>query len=376
MNKEYNFKIKDRKIGPGNPVFIIAEAGSNHDGNFEQAKKLIDIAAEAKADAVKFQLFLASKVYTPNCGKIPTLRGKLDLYEFFQRSEMPFKWIPLLKKYAEKKGLIFIVSPFDEATADELEKNNIKAYKIASPELNHLPLLSYIAKKQKPLIISSGLSTLSDIEEAIDSIHKENNRQIVLLHCVSSYPAPPEEYNLKLIETLQNNFQVPVGISDHSLDPVIIPELAAVLGAAVIEKHFTLDKKLPGADHTFALNPDELALMVKKIREAEKWSKEKRDKFLNSKPFYKKILGNGQKIIAPSEKEIYPGDKRSIFIIKDIKNGDKLNKKNIAILRSERYLNPGIHPRYFNLILGKKVIKPIKKYNGLQWAHLLNSGKK
>lgn len=373
MDIKYNFKIKNKEVGLGNPVFIIAEAGSNHDGSFEQAKKLIDIAAEAKADAVKFQLFLASKVYTPNCGKIPTLRGKLDLYEFFQRSEMPFKWIPLLKEYAEKKGLIFIVSPFDAPTADELEKNKVEAYKIASPELNHLPLLSYIAKKQKPLIISSGLSTLSDIEEAIDSIHKENNRQIVLLHCVSSYPAPPEEYNLKLIETLQNNFQVPVGISDHSLDPVIIPELAAVLGAAVIEKHFTLDKKLPGADHAFALNPDELALMVKKIREAEKWSKEKRDKFLNSKPFYKKILGNGQKIIAPSEKEIYPGDKRSIFIIKDIKKGDKLNKKNTAVLRAERYLNPGIHPRYFNLILGKKAAKPIKKYSGLQWAHLLNS---
>src|SRR3989344_9126687 len=173
MDKKYNFKIKNKEIGPGKPVFIIAEAGSNHDGNFEQAKKLIDIAKEAKADAIKFQLFRASKVYTPNCGKIPTPGGKLDLYDFFKKSEVPFKWIPLLKKYSEKKGLIFIVSPFDEEAVDELEKNNIKAYKIASPELNHLPLLSYIAKKQKPMIISSGLSTLSDIEEAVNVIDKE-----------------------------------------------------------------------------------------------------------------------------------------------------------------------------------------------------------
>jgi N-acetylneuraminate synthase len=366
-------KINNKLIGKGSPVFIIAEAGSNHDGNFEQAKKLIDIAAKAKADAIKFQLFRASKVYTPNCGSIPTPRGKLDLYNFFEQSELPFSWIPMLKKYAEKKGLVFIVSPFDEEAVDELEKNNIKAYKIASPELNHLPLLSYIAKTKKPMIISSGLSTLSDIEEAIGAIKKENNRQIILLHCVSSYPAPPEEYNLKLIETLQNAFQIPVGISDHSSDPVLIPKLATVSGAAMIEKHFTLNKKLPGADHAFALEPDELALMVQEIRKAEKWSAEEKNNFLKSNPLHNKIMGNGQKNIAPSEREIYPGDKRSIFAIKDIKNGEKLSKNNIAVLRAERYLKPGIHPRYFSLVLEKKIIKPIKKYNGLQWEHLLNS---
>ena len=372
MAKEHSFKINNRIIGRGRPVFVIAEAGSNHDGKLLQAKKLIDVAAEAKADAIKFQLFKASKIYTPNCGKIPTPRGKLDLYDFFKQSEMPFEWIPLLKKYSEKKGLVFIVSPFDEETADELEKNGIKAYKIASPELNHLPLLSYIAKKQKPMIISSGLSTLSDIEEAVNVIHKENNRQIVLLHCVSSYPAPVREYNLKAIETLQNAFQLPVGISDHSLGPVLIPKLAVICGAVMIEKHFTLNKKLPGADHVFALEPDELALMVKEIRAAEKWSKEKTNKFLNNSPFYKKILGTGQKIIASSEKDIYPGDKRSIFAVKDIKKGEKLSKSNLSVLRAERHLRPGIHPRYFNLVLGKRLSKPIKKYSGVQWANLLN----
>jgi len=371
MEKKLCFKIGNKWIGQGSPVFIIAEAGSNHDGKLEQAKKLIDIAAEAGADAVKFQLFRASKIYTPNCGKILTPQGKLDLYKFFKKAEMPFKWIPLLKKYAEKKELLFIVSPFDEEAADELERNNIKVYKIASPELNHLPLLTYIAKKKKPMIISSGFSTLSDIEEAVITIYKENNREIALLHCVSSYPAPPEEYNLKVIKTLESAFQIPIGISDHSLDPILIPRLAVASGASIIEKHFTLDKKLSGADHSYALDPEELKLMVKEIRKVEKWGQEEKDKFLESSPLYKKILGTGQKTVAPSEKEIYPGDKRSIFIIKDLKKGDKLDRNNLAILRAERYLKPGLHPRYFDLVLGKIVVKPVKKYNGLQWEHLL-----
>lgn len=364
-------KIINKQIGEGEPVFIIAEAGSNHDGSLEQAKKLIDIAADAEADAIKFQLFRAAKIYPPNCGKIPTFKGKIDLYEFFKKVELPFKWIPLLKKYAEDKGLIFIVSPFDERAVDELEKNNVKVYKIASPELNHLPLLSYVAKKRKPMILSSGLSTLSDIEEAVSAIKQQKNQQIVILHCVSSYPAPLEEYNLKVIQTLKSVFQLPIGISDHSLNPILIPKLATACGAAVIEKHFTLNKKLPGADHPFALNPAELKLMVKEVRKVEKWSQEKRNKFLNSKPFYKNILGTGQKVIAASEKEIYPGDKRSIFAIADIGKGKRISKKNIAVLRAERYLQPGIHPRYFSLILGKRVIEPVKKHTGLQWDHLL-----
>jgi len=367
-----NFKISNKWIGKGKPVFIIAEVGSNHDGKFEQAQKLIDITCEVGADAVKFQLFRASKIYPPNCGKIPTPTGKIDLHKFLKKSEVPFKWLPLLKKYAEKKGLIFIVSPFDEQAVDELEKNNVRVYKIASPELNHLPLLRYIAKKQKPIILSSGLSTLSDIEEAIDVIHKENNQQIVLLHCVSSYPAPAEEYNLKVIETLKNAFQVPVGVSDHSSDPVLIPKLAVASGALVIEKHFTLNKKLRGPDHSYALNPEELKLMVAEVRKVEKWDQEKRDKFLNSSSFYKEILGTGQKIIVPSEKILYPGDKRSIFTIRNIKKGERLNKRNTAVLRAERYLKPGIHPRYFDLIIGKKVVKPVKKYVGLQWDYLLS----
>ncbi len=361
----------NKRIGWAEPIFIIAEAGSNHDGNFEQAKKLIDIAAEAKADAVKFQLFKANKIYPKNCGKIPGPQGKIDLYDFFKKIELPKKWLPLLKKYSENKGLIFIVAPFDEKSADELGKNNLDVYKIASPEITHLPLIRHIAKKQKPIILSTGFSKLGEIEEAIETICKENNKKIILMHCVSSYPAPLKDFNLESIKTLKTIFQTPVGISDHSLSPVIIPRLAVVLGASIIEKHFTLNKKLPGPDHHYALNPKELKLMVKEARKAEKWSEKEKKKFLNN-PSYLKILGNGQKSIAPSEKEIYPRDKRSIFVIKDLKKGEKLNKQNVDILRAERNLKPGIHPRYFDLILGKKITSPVKKNTGLQWGYLLN----
>lgn len=360
----------ERKIGPGQPVFIIAEAGSNHDGKLEQAKELIDAAAKAGADAVKFQLFRAAKIYPPNAGKIPTAQGKLDLYKFFVQVELSFKWLPILKKYAERKGLVFIVSPFDEKAVDELAKVNLDAYKIASPELNHIPLLKYTAKKGKPMIMSTGLSKMTDVEEAVETVRNAGNEKILLLHCVTGYPALPEEYNLKVMETMQKAFGVPVGLSDHSLDPVKIPKIAVALGANAVEKHFTINKKLPGADHSFALEPDELKKMVKEIRRVERWSRARRERFLSSEPLCKKILGTGQKLISPSEEDLYPGDKRSIFVIKDIKRNEKLNKTNTAILRAERYLKPGIHPRYYDLVLGKKVNKPIRKNTGLQWNYL------
>ena len=360
-----------RIIGSGQPVFIIAEAGSNHDNKIGQAKELINTAARAGADAVKFQLFRASKIYPPNAGKIPTPQGKLDLYKFFEQVELSFKWLPILKKYVESKGLVFIVSPFDERAVDELAKVNVAAYKIASPELNHIPLLKYIAKKGNPMIMSTGLSKLRDVEEAIETVRSEGNEKILLLHCVTGYPAMPEEYNLRVINTLRQAFGVPVGLSDHSLDPVMVPKIAEALGASVVEKHFTIDKKLPGPDHSFALDPDELKLMVREIRQVEKWSQARREKFLQSKSFYTKVLGTGQKIITPSEQELYPGDKRSIFTIKDIKKDEKINKNNAVILRAERFLAPGIHPRYYDLVLGKRVVKPIKKHTGLQWEYLL-----
>ena len=366
-------RIKNKIIKYGEPCFIIAEAGSNHNNELYLAKKLIDVAAEAKADAVKFQLFTAKGLYPSNCGSIELSYGKVDLYKVIEKLELPLKWLPELKGYAEKYGLIFMCSPFEEKLVDELEKINIDCYKVASPELNHIPLLEYIGKNKKPIIASTGLCKIQDIAEAIETIQKYHNN-LAIMHCVSAYPTPLEDCNLNVIETLKKVFNVPVGFSDHTFDPIFAPTVAVYKGANIIEKHFTLDKKMEGLDHYFALEPLEIKEMVKIIRSVEELDKNGQEKFINErfgKDKVNKILGIYQKIIAPSEKIIYPNDKRSIHAIKNINKGAILTKENIAILRSERNLNPGLHPRFFKKILNTKLQRPVKYGQGITWEDLL-----
>lgn len=361
-------KIGKRNIGDKDPVFIIAEAGSNHDGKLEQAFKLVDIAAAAGADAVKFQIFKASKLYPPNCGVIEQGGKKLDLYNFLRQSEVNYGWLPKLKQYCDHQNIIFLASPFDEESADAMEQSGVQGYKIASSELNHIPLLRWVARKGKPLIMSEGLSTMRDIAEAVETVQAEGNDKIALLHCVSDYPALPEEYNLNVIETLHRTFAVPVGVSDHTLDPVLVPTLAVARGARLVEKHFTINKKLEGADHLFALEPEELALMVKKIRETESLSSDEKESYLTKHP---KVMGGYEKIITPGEKKIYPGDKRWIFSLRAIQKGEKFSRENIAVLRAERFLKPGLHPRLWEEILGVECQNDISAYQGLEWRHIL-----
>lgn len=364
---------KDKIIKYGDPCLIIAEAGSNHNNDLNLAKKLIDVASEAKADAVKFQLFTAKGLYPSNCGFIELSHGKVDFYKVLEKLELPFKWLPELKSYTEQKGLIFMCSPFDEKLVDELEKINIDCYKIASPELNHIPLLEYIGKIKKFTIASTGLCKIQDIAEAIETIQKYHNN-LAIMHCVSAYPTPLEDCNLNVIETLKKVFDVPVGFSDHTINPVIAPTIAIYKGANIIEKHITLDKKLEGPDHYFALEPSEIKEMVKMIRFIEEVDKNGQRKFINErfgKDKVNKILGSYQKIIAPSEKILYPNDKRSIHAIKNIDKGDILTEENIAILRSERNLTPGVHPRFFKKILKTRLQKPVKYGQGITWECLL-----
>lgn len=360
--------IGKNKINENSKIFIIAEVGSNHDGKLEQAFQLIDIAAEAGADAVKFQIFKADKLYTKNCGIIDFNGKKLDIYKFLKKSEVSYNWIPQLKKYCNKKKIIFFATPFDEKSADILQTNGVPLFKIASPELNHLPLLKHIAKKNKPMIMSDGLNTLSDIDEAIKTVREAGNNQIAILHCLSDYPAPPEEFNLNFLQTLIKVFGVIAGVSDHTLDPILIPTLAVANGAKIIEKHFTINKKLSGTDHTYALEPKELKLMIKKIREIENYSPEQKEDYMSRFP---KIMGKYEKIIAPCEQKIYHGDKRSIFSIAPIKIGEKFSKKNIRILRGERFLKPGLHPRYWDIIIGKICQKNINQYQGVLWENII-----
>ncbi|MBW2993079.1 N-acetylneuraminate synthase family protein [Candidatus Woesearchaeota archaeon] len=344
--------IQGKRIGEKSPCFIIAEAGANFrisdnpDENFKQALRLIDIAVEAKADAVKFQLYRADKLYVKDAGFADYIGKKKSIYQIIEEMEIPYEWLPKLKQYCDDAGIIFLCSPFDEAAVDELEKINVPAYKIASYTISHIPLLKYIAQKGKPIIMSTGTSTIEDIERAIETIKKEGNDQIALMQCTAKYPAPLSTVNLKVILELINQFNIPVGLSDHSREPYIAPLGAVALGAKIIEKHFTTDNNLPGPDHGFAILDNELIELVKNIRMMEN------------------CLGTPEKKIQAEEQELYKFCRRGIYAVKDIAEGDILTKENIAVLRSGKK-ERGLEPDSFEKILGKKTIKEICKGNAL-----------
>ncbi len=330
-----------RKIGPGNPVFIIAEMSGNHNQSFERAKKLIDVAAKAGVDAIKLQTYTADTL-TIDCDKSDfqvrvnkTWKGK-TLYDLYKWAYTPWEWQPKLKKYAESKGLVFFSTPFDETAVDFLEKMNVSLYKVASFETGHIPLLKRIGKTKKPVIISRGITNLKEIMEAISVLKKSGTREMALMHCVSSYPAEYEQMNLKTISDIPKKFNVISGLSDHTLG-INVSIAAVALGACIIEKHFTLSRRDGGPDAAFSLEKNELRELVKAVRNTEK------------------ALGKVSYKIENKENEnrVF---KRSIYIIKDIKKGDKFTQKNIGVIRP----GYGMHPRYYENILGKTSTKNLK----------------
>ncbi len=335
-------KIGSKSIGDGEPCFIIAEAGVNHNGDIELAKKLVDIAVEAGTDAVKFQTFKAENVVTKNAPKADyqakntgSNESQHEMLKELELSEDEFKE---LYKYTKRRGIIFLSTPFDFESVDFLEELGVPAFKVSSADLTNLPFLKYIAEKRKPIILSTGMGTLGEIEEAINTIKNAGNEDIILLHCVTSYPAKFESLNLRAIQTLKEAFKLPVGFSDHSLG--IYASIAAVaLGAVVIEKHFTLDKNLPGPDHKASLNPEELKEMIEEIRIIEK------------------ALGDGIKRAAPEETEIRRVVRRSIVAKVDIPKGATITKDMITFKRPET----GLSPKYYKEIIGKKARKKINK---------------
>lgn len=342
-------KIGNRLVGEEEPCFIIAEAGSNHDGKLEQAKKLIDVAKEAGADAVKLQTYCAEKLYSR---KTPTMKylkkDKLvkkdeTVWDLIKKIEMPREWHKPLADYCKEKELIFLSTPFDLEAVDELE-GFVPAYKIASFEITHLPLLEYVAKKGKPIILSTGMADLSDIELALETIYKQGNKDIILLHCAVGYPPKYEDINLRTMETMRRAFQLPVGFSDHTLG--ITSDIAAVaLGACVIEKHFTLDRKLPGPDHPFALESDELKDMVQAIRDTEA------------------SLGSPIKRHTKSEGEMHRLGRRSLVAACNIPKGTKITKEIIDVKRP----GFGIHPKMIDVVIGRVAKVDIEEDDILTW---------
>ena len=337
-------KIGNRWIGKEEPVFIIAEIGSNHDGSLEQAKKLIDACAKIKADAVKFQSFSAEKLV--NQLKLDEKGNWISnpAFKVIKSLELPTEWHKELFDYAAKSGLIFLSSAFDLEKVDLLNSIGMPAFKIASGDINYIQLLKYVAKFKKPILLSTGAAYLGEIEEAIKIIQKEENNQIALLHCVSSYPPNFKDANIQTMLTMKKAFKAIVGYSDHS-PGFTVPLGAVTLGAKIIEKHITFDRNLKGPDHSFALTVEEFDQMIKEIRNLED------------------ALGNGVKEPVSGEISERVGARRSIYSAIKIHQGEKISPEMIKIVRHAY----GLKPSEAKKIIGREVKVDIAENLLITW---------
>ncbi|MFH2007638.1 MAG: N-acetylneuraminate synthase [bacterium] len=328
-------QLGNRLIGPGHPCFIIAEAGVNHNGERDLALRLVDIAAQAGADAVKFQTFQAARLATPEAPKadyqVRATGAEESQFEMLRRLELSEELHHELMDACKDRGILFLSSPFDEQSADLLGKLRVAGYKIPSGEITNLPFLSHVARKGLPVILSTGMSTLDEVETAVRVINEVGNSDLVLLHCVSQYPADPADVNLRAMATLREAFGVPVGFSDHTTG-IEVPLVAVGLGAAVIEKHFTIDRTLPGPDHLASIDAEALAAMVQGIRKVEK------------------TLGTGHKAPAMSERSTADVARKSVVAARDIPSGTVLTMELLAVRRP----GTGLPPTMIDSLLGRR----------------------
>jgi len=345
-------KIGKKYIGGNNPVYIIAEIGSNFDGNLQRAKHLADLAKSSGADAFKIQNFSAPEIVSKKGfkGFSISFQSKWDkpVAEVYKKAEFPRKWVKNLSDYCESINIDFLSSPYDKEAVDLLEEIDICAYKIGSGEIDNLDFLKYVAKKAKPIILGCGASTLKEIGKAVSAIRNAGNNKIILLQCVTNYPSPMSDANIKAMVTIKNKFGAEVGYSDHTIgedgggdDPlcgVTVPLGAVSLGAVVIEKHFTDDNKRTGPDHSFAMDFKNFKKMVDAIRVLEK------------------ALGDGRKKVEDSEKETIIVQRRGIYAKKTIEAGEIISEEKIEFLRPALFLRPS----EANKILGKKTKLKIK----------------
>jgi len=334
-----------RVIGEGAPIFIIAEASSNHGQDISRAKRMVDVAAAAGADAIKFQLFKAEDIAVDTTDPRAVLRAneksvfvKKDtkLIDLYRANEFPREWVRLLADYAAEKGIMFLATPFDNAAVDLLELANVPMYKIASYEMLDVPLLRRVAATKKPVILSTGMADLEEVGQALGILKQANSGPVIILHCRSTYPLPMNEVGLKAMQAIATRYDRPVGYSDHSLG-VTIPVAAAALGACMIEKHFMLDDGVSTVDDKFSLSPLELKQMVTAIRDTES------------------ALGKAEKI--PTEKELAErlSGRRSLWVVKNIAAGEKITPENVRSLRP----GVGLSPTYYDEIMGKSAVTDI-----------------
>lgn len=340
-------KIRNRTIGEGHPTYMIAEMSANHAGSKQHALEIIHAARESGADCIKIQTYTAdtltidchNRYFTINDG---TWKGE-NLYSLYQKAYTPWEWQAELKEEAEKLGLDFFSTPFDHTSVDFLEEMGMEFYKIASFELVDIPLIKYVASKGKPIIMSTGMGSLEEVEEAVAAVRSTGNDQLALLKCSSAYPAITDEMKLSVMTDMRNRFHVPTGLSDHSLGS-LGAVTAVAMGASIIEKHFCLDRRLKNPDSTFSMEPQEYAAMVRDIRLVEKAA--------------------GQPVYGPEQSELgNMAFRRSIFVVKDIKAGEKLTPENIRVIRPGN----GLKPKYYEEVLGRTAKCDIDFGTPLSW---------
>ena len=342
-------EINGHRIGAGHPTYVVAELSANHNGSFEQAAEFVRVAKASGADAVKLQ------TYTPDTMTIDsdepdfqipagnTWEGR-TLYDLYGEAYTPWEWHPKLQRVAEGVGIDLFSSPFDASAVEFLEGLGMPAYKVASFEIVDIPLIRQVARTGKPLIISTGMATLEEIQEAVEAAREEGAREIVLLKCTSAYPSPPEEMNLASIPHLAATFDVPAGLSDHTRG-VGVPLAGVALGAVMIEKHVTLSRSVPGPDAAFSLEPDELAEMVRGIRIVEK------------------AIGHVDYTVTEAEQSNWVF-RRSLFVTAEMKQGDEFTQQNVRSVRP----GFGLKPRHLPDVLGRHAAKDIKRGTALDWT--------
>ena len=351
-------------------MLIIAEIGTGHNGSIQKAKELIAAAKESGADAVKFQIVYADEILHPDTGFVELPTGRIPLYERFKDLECSIDFYAELAHYTQQQGLLFAASAFGIRSADELRQLNPAFVKIASPELNHFPLLARAASFRLPVILSSGVSRLSDIERALEYLDTQGlpPDMRALLHCVTAYPAPETDYNTAVLQSLSALFNVPVGISDHSLDPAAVPIAGLLSGACILEKHICLSRTDAGLDDPVALEPAQFSRMTRIIRQLTGLPQDKllaaAAEYGYSTAFLQQIIGSGEKKLAPAEKNNYGKTNRSLHYLKDMATGTVLHAEDIGILRTEKNLSAGETPDMLHHFIGAVLQNAVKSGDG------------
>jgi len=337
-----NYIIDDKS-----PVLIIAELSANHNGSLDTALETVRAAKRAGADCIKLQTYTADTLTIDSDKDDFLIKGTIwegkNYYQLYKEAYTPWEWHAEIMRVAKEEGLLCFSSPFDPTSVDFLEELNVPAYKIASFEITDIPLIEYVASKGKPVIISTGIATLTDIELALDACYRMGNHQIALLKCTSSYPAPIEEANMIMVRDLAERFNVVTGLSDHTMGATV-PIVATCFGAKIIEKHFILDRSIGGPDASFSMNEEEFTAMVKAVREAEK--------------------AIGKVDYTLTEKQVKAKDfSRSLYVVSDIKAGEIITTENVRSIRP----GFGMHPKYYKEVLGKAAKSDLEKGTAMSW---------